>query len=629
MEVFIVKETPFFSVIPSDLYYLLYSGNQMDSQGDDSTMEYLNIVEPFPMEPPSYTSTLPRIDRPSYDSLESLNESLPRYSPTVYKIGVFYRKMEWISPYEMAQQRQWTPYIVELNNTQLNFYEIDNNLIKGSSNVTNGIINHNNNHDKILDKFNVSSSFSNSNSHSLLHPYHHHHLYLKKLQGIKCPSAINQLDKFEKYKVSYNEDNYRSIMTTKTDLKALYFLKSIKSLESTKIFRSYSLQYGKVGLAIDYKKRDYVFRCRFETEQFLIDFKNAEGMIEWYNAINLGIDNSLDLSRREMPNYRTVPRRRRRRYQNHSVTKNIVFGLGLTSSQMLNDSYRHKEKDKDKDKNKDRRGSSSSSRRGSVSNGHKKLFHVPSLETLFKSKKDKKDSSGIKFNSFRRRSSTVSNQGNYLRKEIKINRMDDTSNSTNLLEDEGRDEGEDRDGDDELDDEDIEEDDMDMEDEMEEEEEEDELVDEDEDEFNIDGGRNEGDEEDTDIESEENIPIGNLNLNEQLRTYTEYISKVNNKNNTNKHTYAAQRKILRDSIRCMIPLTENERWVNKLVLLDYQKNYKPQSREMIDRHFQCFEVMSHVSGVGQNYEHRFKRPLQEWIVTPSGLIAYMNTNAGR
>ncbi|GME99095.1 unnamed protein product [Ambrosiozyma monospora] len=36
-------------------------------------------------------------------------------------------------------------------------------------------------------------------------------------------------------------------------------------------------------------------------------------MIEWYCCIGLGIDNALDLNRREMPKYRTVPRRRRRR----------------------------------------------------------------------------------------------------------------------------------------------------------------------------------------------------------------------------------------------------------------------------------------------------------------------------
>jgi hypothetical protein len=647
----------------------------------ESAMEYLAIAEPFPMEPPSYASTLPRVHKPAFDSLDPLNEFLPTYQPTVYKIGIFYRKMEWISPYEMASQRHWKPYIVELNNTQINFYQCP---------FKTG--------DPMLKKFEVSSSFSGANSHSLLHPYHYHHIRIKQLQGLTSPTAIDPNDPNDG--VPYHEDNFRSIMTTKTDLKALRYFKSINALESTKIVRSYTLQYGRVGLAIDYKKKTHVFRCRFETEQFLMDFQSAEGMIEWYNAISLGADNALDLARREMPSYKTVPRRRRRRFRHNTTARSVAAGLGLTSSNIVSDSPRRVSTRKSSSNITIASTSPSPSASTSNVNGDaSKLFSkVKSFETLFKSRRgsassptplgtpgsvDSHGSAGSASSStgillaFRRnkskndmkspnRDNTIpaksisppyENKTSNRPAKLSVNGTARRSGDTARIDmelygmDGDMDYGDDGEGN--VDDDD------------------DEFVDDDEDEFQVEENRDDGEDE-SDVDSEEQgsgsgsndivNAMGSLGLSEAgpgdnisnsnvadkqasfftgrsilsvenmnnypLRSYKEYITKPTT-HPTKAHTYPAQRKILRDSMRCMVPLTENERWSNKFVLLDKQKFYKPQSKQAVEKHNQSYEIMTHVSTVGMHYVHRFRRPLQEWIVTPSGLIPYMNPNAAR
>jgi hypothetical protein len=665
----------------------------------DPCLTYLSIVEPYPMEPPSYASTLPYlINKPIYDDMKSLNEKLPSYSPTVYKLGILFRKIEWISPLEMASQRHWKPYIFELNSTQLNLYECPFKT-----------------DDPIIKKFDVSSSFSNSNSHSLLHPYHHHHLYLKKLQGFKSPSAIEPNIEY-----SYNEDNFRSIMTTKTDLKALKYFKSIHALDSTKIIRSYSLQYGKIGLAIDYKKKSHVFRCRFETEQFLLNFSNVEGMIEWYNAINLGIDNSLDLSRREMPTYRIIPRRRRRKYIKHHnlSTKSIAFNLGIHSNNDSNNTTNHLNQSrrgstsnnslKLKDENKkslslfklgnNRRSSITSSNLNSNSNSNsissnglgstdifglfKKnrskstnskgeiLENKPDCKSTFLSSSPASTIPTSTINTTRSKTTTATTlslpsssssslsptQNNTTENfsKLTISQIQE-HDSLNDYHDEGEENLP------------VDEDGFEI------------FVDDDEDEFEIDEAtdpdqNNEFDSDsDNDLEMEieqqqqqqqqqngqnnvdplssqagNNTPLNSINStdletsnnssiiisslsnlnNYKLRSYKEYIAKPS-PHSINTHTYPAQRKILRDSLRCMVPLTENERWINKFVLLDYTKSYRPQSKADVNRHYQSFELLTHVSTVGHNYVHRFCRPLQEWIVTPSGLIPYINPTAVR
>ncbi|ONH68761.1 hypothetical protein BON22_1353 [Cyberlindnera fabianii] len=90
-----------------------------------------------------------------------------------------------------------------------------------------------------------------------------------------------------------------------------------KFLTPATLVKSYSLQHAKVGLPIDYKKRNSCLRLRCETEQFLIQFSTLEDLIKWANYLSIGINVSLDLEVREMPSDRIVPRRRRNRRNRH------------------------------------------------------------------------------------------------------------------------------------------------------------------------------------------------------------------------------------------------------------------------------------------------------------------------
>ncbi|KAH3663204.1 hypothetical protein OGATHE_004780 [Ogataea polymorpha] len=212
-------------------------------------MDALTFLEPTPVFPPSYSTLVPGKPKPVYANPDEGYELLPDYLPTVYKIATLSRKLEWISPYELAPQRQWRSVIVELNSTQLNIYNRD-----------------------------------------------------AAARPAGCLSADN-------------EKLYKSRLTTSRDLRDKASFAQQGLLVPENLVRSYSLQYAKVGIATDYKKKKHTLRLRVETEQFLLEFPTVESMIEWYCCLNLGIDNSLDLTRREMPKYRTVPRRRRRNRQ--------------------------------------------------------------------------------------------------------------------------------------------------------------------------------------------------------------------------------------------------------------------------------------------------------------------------
>ncbi|CCF56161.1 hypothetical protein KAFR_0A07270 [Kazachstania africana CBS 2517] len=105
------------------------------------------------------------------------------------------------------------------------------------------------------------------------------------------------------------------------------------------LFRSFTLQFGKIGSTVnDTFRKKHTLRCRLENQQFLIEFKDLPDMIKWYRYIHTGIAVSLDLSIREIPNYRIVPRRRRKKkvraYADESSNKFMksvrkIFGTKL------------------------------------------------------------------------------------------------------------------------------------------------------------------------------------------------------------------------------------------------------------------------------------------------------------
>lgn len=231
--------------------------------------DFLSIIEPYPISAPDYSDLAPG-GCPKFPVTTDENpcDSLPGYSPSVYKIGILSRKLEWLSPYEVASSRSWKNLIVELNSTQLNLYSVPLNL---ESHLM---------------------AFSIDNFPDVTIDQYRNYPSLK----------LDEHDPF-------NELN--SPLTNRFDYE---FYNCCNRLNfPRKLVRSYSLQHCKIGLASDYKKKSNVLRLRAESEQFLLAFQTTKDLIDWNLAINLAKDISLDIHERELPKYRTVPRRRRRR----------------------------------------------------------------------------------------------------------------------------------------------------------------------------------------------------------------------------------------------------------------------------------------------------------------------------
>ncbi|RLV95178.1 PH domain-containing protein [Spathaspora sp. JA1] len=260
-----VEETTDLSITPppttSPSPVLSITSNEQYYSSDQD--EYLQILEPTPVYPPSY-DTLPPGGCPKFaiqsflpaNPGSTLTIPPPAYTPTVYKIGVVARKVECVTPYEISNHKSWKYLLMELNSTQLNFYEIPT-------------------------IFEVSLCN-----------------YRPNLLSQKVTSYLKKIN---------------SRFTSQYDLKFHLYCKQLGLLNSKKLVRSYSLQYAKVGLATDYTKKENVLRMRAESEQFLVEFDNPQALLDWNLSLNVGMGVSLDIEQRSAPKYRTIPRRRRRR----------------------------------------------------------------------------------------------------------------------------------------------------------------------------------------------------------------------------------------------------------------------------------------------------------------------------
>ncbi|GAV55599.1 hypothetical protein ZYGR_0AV02310 [Zygosaccharomyces rouxii] len=228
---------------------------------EDEGNELLQIIDGEPAKPPPYAAVNPNrnIRFPVYE-YEETRSVPPSYKPTVEECTVVGVKWEWSTPYELSPVKHWHNYLMEINSTQLNFYDIDPELTQGIKNYSSGI---------------------DETQHS-------HHLF--------------SLSKGASYQ--FNRSDQEKITATLQRNKS-------KFLHPSKLCKSFSLQCAKMGIPTDYTKKTFVLRMRCEQEQFMINFAHVDDMIMWSVYLQTGIYVSLDLDLREYPNYRIVPRRRR------------------------------------------------------------------------------------------------------------------------------------------------------------------------------------------------------------------------------------------------------------------------------------------------------------------------------
>ncbi|EGW32124.1 uncharacterized protein SPAPADRAFT_50713 [Spathaspora passalidarum NRRL Y-27907] len=269
---------------PSPSPVLSITSNDFYSSSQD---EYLQLIEPVPVFPPAY-DTLPPGGCPKFPvqsflpscgpenfAITNVSVRPPAYTPTVYKIGVVARKVECVTPYELSNHKSWKYLLMELNSTQLNFYQIP-----------------------------------------------------AIFEASICNYRPNMLDQ----KISSYLKRINSHFTNQYDLKFHLYCKQMGLLTSKKLVRSYSLQYAKIGLASDYTKKENVLRMRAESEQFLLEFDNPQELVDWNLSISVGMGVSLDVEQRADPKYRTIPRRRRRNQSSGSSSSSSSTSSSASSA---------------------------------------------------------------------------------------------------------------------------------------------------------------------------------------------------------------------------------------------------------------------------------------------------------
>lgn len=267
--------------------------------GDDIS-EYLLILEPTKVLPPDYGS-LPPGGCPRFPVIDDLksDHGLPCYSPTVYKIGIVSRKVEWISPYEPCPLRSWKSTIIELNSTQLNIYQIPRGL-EGPLRETQ------------LMRFSPRWETSQQTLDTFASVF-------TSAEDIRLHTAAK--------KFGFFDDAQALIVDGQCSNKRLSANAHPNNKQKT-LVRSFSLQYAKIGLASDYSKKPNVLRLRLENEQFLLHFSHPKDLIDWNLALSVGRDVASDILIREVPRYRTVPRRRRDRSyssSDHSLFNTMIL----------------------------------------------------------------------------------------------------------------------------------------------------------------------------------------------------------------------------------------------------------------------------------------------------------------
>ena len=501
---------------------------------ESSQDEFLLFIEPSPVLPPNY-NLLPPGGCPKFPLLAPINavedNILPPYTPSVYKIGVVCRKIEWLSPYEPSPTRSWKNVIIELNSTQLNFYAIpgpvENHVLSFKPSVTPRERMFNDTEEEEMTCINSGLTSS------------------ADLQFFKYTQRLGLLNSLDDESPNTSSSGFSSL-TGKSRSK------------NKRLLRSYSLQHARLGLATDYKKKPNVLRVRIESEQILLNFSTTQDLIDWHAAFCSGRDVSLDILQRELPRERTLPRRRRRRSrsrsrrnsQNSFASRNDSFLSQFNpsngeSSKLKDKVLRFKSKFLSRTKSVDLSKSDDKNSLASISNANLQRARSPSLPTFnisnFGAAADDEDDDDDDSENLYTLNEYRGTQNN--RSHVNTLRDDDYEDDIQNLSDLHA-----------SDDEDDEEFDCNIED------------------FNENNDSNGNDDNDNENENENNEENqGNRErLASMARRFTLPSSVSSSSNNYKWYPSLekpqSQRKYYRNCLRCIKPLTAEDVWVNRSVV---------------------------------------------------------------
>ncbi|ODQ82718.1 hypothetical protein BABINDRAFT_5643 [Babjeviella inositovora NRRL Y-12698] len=276
------------------------------------------------MHPPSYQASHSAPTYPIYrDALDEVlnHEKLPLYKPASEGFGLVLVKRELVSPYK-EYDTEWQPCFMELNSTQLNFYQLSRKKDRAVPSVA-----------EIIHSF---QAVCNTDTE-------------------KTPTSA--LSRLWKTTGSVDKRNLDSLFTmpypaTFHSIPSLIISQSpVKSyiIFTHQPVSSYTLQRAKIGVATDTQGGSpaVFLRARVETEQLLIQCFSEESLIDWYFKLNFAKDLSLPLELRLETTVRTIPRRRGTRYRGEGEGNllDAVSGSQNRSSSGLNTKYDYSQVD--------------------------------------------------------------------------------------------------------------------------------------------------------------------------------------------------------------------------------------------------------------------------------------------
>lgn len=271
--------------------------------------------------PPPYTIIPGGIEQKIIPREEEGKESLPNYHCSVHIEGYLPRKMEFSSPGVQAKDRSWKRQYFVLHGTCLRIYRTDlsndRSALKGEHGVMSGVHVHHDpmnedgpNHPVGSTTSKVVATDGNTNVNS-------------KDQSVNSTTtttaattngqnqSVNRSPTASTINSKIN-DGYSGNGALSRKVEALSGTIS-HSLHRGSLVKQYTLQGAESGLAADYLKRRHVVRVRAEGEQFLLQTRNDRHVVDWIEAFQAATNIAMDLERRPMPKFITLPRRRRRR----------------------------------------------------------------------------------------------------------------------------------------------------------------------------------------------------------------------------------------------------------------------------------------------------------------------------
>ena len=293
----------------------------------------------IPTKQPEMTTSPPKY--------EASSEALPAYRPSLEFFGLALVKSEFSTPFSCNEgSRAWKPVLLELNSTQLNFYELDvkktvHDLIIALYNELNSL------HNLIRE---VNNDYKLHETATNLREVDQVDLFDGDAYGNNNTPEMDIVNPSTVTKIKLNFKSYVSQKLLKNNLSKYYTLfeennllfepvtseeayTRVKNKYQGQLISSFTLSNLELGeapslnqlISAMYKEENIydgsatalaslvkyknVLRLRIEYKQILLQFWSFYAMVHWFRMLTIGRDLSVPLEQRTLSKLKSVPSR--------------------------------------------------------------------------------------------------------------------------------------------------------------------------------------------------------------------------------------------------------------------------------------------------------------------------------